>query len=80
MKYFLGVQTPQIFDGHTSVKCFQGLHPQITHAWACVKYLTDMHPSNILGVYTPQITDTRACVRFLTDMHPSNILGVYTPR
>ena len=44
------------------------------------KYLTDIHPSNILGVYTPQITDAWACVKYLTDMRPSNILGVYTPQ
>ena len=24
--------------------------PQIPDAWACVKYLMDMHPSNIVGV------------------------------
>ena len=40
------------------------------------KYLTDVCPSNILGVYTPQITDAWAFVKYLTDMRPSNILGV----
>ena len=25
-------------------------NPKMTDAWALVKYLTDMHPSNILGV------------------------------
>ena len=35
------------------------------------KYLTDIHPSNIWGVYTP---------KYLTDIHPSNIWGVYTPK
>ena len=40
------------------------------------KYLTDLHPSNILGVYTPQITDPWACVKYLTDIHLSNIWGV----
>ena len=50
--------------------------------WGCrpPKYLTDINPSNILGVYTPQITDAWACVKYLTDMHPSNIWGVYTPQ
>ena len=33
-----------------SVKYFAVYTPQITDAWACVKYLTDMHPSKILGV------------------------------
>ena len=46
--------------------------------WGCrpPKYLTDIHPSNILGVYTPQITDAWTCAKFLTDIHVSNILGV----
>ena len=34
------------------------------------KYLTDVCPSNIWGVYTPQIFD---------GVDPSNICGVYTP-
>ena len=40
------------------------------------KYLTDIHPSNIWGVYTPQITDAWTCVKYLTYRQPSNILGV----
>ena len=34
------------------------------------KYLLDVDPSNIWGVYTPQ--------KYLTDVCPSNIWGVYT--
>ena len=50
--------------------------------WGCrpPKYLTDIHPSNILEVYTPQITDAWACIKYLTDIHPSNILRLYTPQ
>ena len=42
----------------------------MTDAWACVKYLSDMHPSNI-WVFRPP--------KYLTDVCPSNILGLYTP-
>ena len=35
------------------------------------KYLTDVDPSNIWGVYIP---------KYLTDVCPSNIWGVYAPQ
>ena len=38
--------------------------------------MTDIHPSNVWGVYSPQITDASACVKYFTDIHPSNISGV----
>ena len=52
------------------------------------KYLTDVCPSNIWGVYTPQKFDGFRSVKhfrgstprkYLTDVCPSNIWGVYTP-
>ena len=93
-----GVQTPQIFDGHTSVIYFGGLQRPIiwrTYVreifWGSTapRYLTEPHPSNILGVYSPQIFDGTTSVKYfwgcrppkyLTDVHPSNILGVYNPQ
>ena len=47
---FGGSRPPkQLMHGHASIVL--GVYtPQITDAWACVKYLTDIHPSNILGV------------------------------
>ena len=53
------------------------------------KYLTDVDPSNIWGVYTPKIID--GCMfgihfggstppKYLTGVCPSNIWGVYTPK
>ena len=53
------------------------------------KYLTDVDPSNIWGVYTPKIFDACMSVKNLgglhprknlTDVDPSNIWGVYTPK
>ena len=44
------------------------------------KYLTDIHPSNIWGVYTPKIFDGCMSVKYLTHAHASVILGVYTPK
>ena len=54
----------QMFDGHASVNNF---------FWGCrpPKYLTDVCPSNILGVYTPQIFDGCMSVKHL---------GIYTPK
>ena len=54
-----------------------------------LKYLTDVDPSNIWGVYTSKIFDGCGSVKylgglhpqtFLTDVDPSNIWGVYTPQ
>ena len=51
------------------------------------KYLADVDPSNIWGVYTPKIFDGCMSVKYfggstppkyLTDVCPSNIWGVYT--
>ena len=53
------------------------------------KYLTDVDPSNIWGVYTPKIFDGCMSVKnlgglhppkYLTDVDPSNIWGVYTSK
>ena len=53
------------------------------------KYLTDVCPSNIWGVYTPEIFDGlyvrqifggSTPPKYLTDVCPSNIWGVYTPK
>ena len=42
----LRLYSPKIFDGCDSVKYLGGLQPP--------KYLTDVIPSNIWGVYSPQ--------------------------
>ena len=52
----------QMFDGHTSVEYFGGVDPP-NIGWTYIrkifggstppKYLTDVCPSNILGVHTP---------------------------
>ena len=53
------------------------------------KYLTDVCPSNIWGVYSPKIFDGCGSVKdfggstapkYLTDVCPSNIWGVYNPK
>ena len=53
------------------------------------KYLTDVDPSNIWGVYTSKIFDGRGSVKYLGGLHPpkyftdvdqSNIWGVNTPQ
>ena len=53
------------------------------------KYLTDVSPSNIWGVYIPKIFDGCGSVKYLgglhprkdlTDVCPSNIWGVYTSK
>ena len=52
------------------------------------KYLTEPHPSNILGVYSPQMFDRTPSVKYLGvytpkifhECGPSNILGVYSPQ
>ena len=60
----------QIFDDLHQSNISGVYTPQITDAWACVKYLTDIHLSNIWGCRPP---------KYLTDIHGSNISGVYTP-
>ena len=44
-------------------------------SWGCrpPKYLTDIHMSNIWGVYTPKIFDGHTSVKYLGDLHPLNI-------
>ena len=37
------------------------------------KYLTDVCPSNIWGVYTPKIFDGCGSVKYLGGLHPENI-------
>ena len=37
------------------------------------KYLTEPHPSNILGVYSPQILDGTPSVKNFGGLHPQNI-------
>ena len=53
------------------------------------KFLTDVCPSNIWGVYTPKIIGGCMSVKYLgglpppkylTDVCPSNIWGVYGPK
>ena len=44
------------------------------------KYLTDIHPSNILGVYIPKIFDGCMSVKYLTHADASVMWGVYTPK
>ena len=44
------------------------------------KYLTDIQPSNIWGVYNPKIFDGCMSVKYLTHAHASVIWGVYTPK
>ena len=36
------------------------------------KYLTDVDPSNIWGVYTPKIIDRCMSVKYLGGLHPQN--------
>ena len=62
MKYFGGVHRQNILRMWFR-EIFWGYRPP--------KYLTEPHPSIILGVYNP---------KYLTEPHPSNILGVYTPK
>ena len=50
------------FDGCMSVKCLGGSTPP--------KYLTDVDPSNIWGVYTPKIIDGCMFVKYLGGLHP----------
>ena len=61
----LGVYSPKIFDGRTSVKYFGDVGPP--------KCLTDVHQSNICGVYTPQIFDGTTFVKYFRGLHPPNI-------
>ena len=42
--------------------------------------MTDMHPSNISGVYTPETFDGCMSVKYLTRAHASVVWGVYTPK
>ena len=44
------------------------------------KYMTDMHPSNISGVYTPKIFDGCMSVKYLTHAHASVVWGVLHPQ
>ena len=37
------------------------------------KYLTDVDPSNIRGVYTPRKLDGCGSVKYLGGLHPQNI-------
>ena len=37
------------------------------------KYLTDVDPSNIWGVYTPKMFDGSMTVKYLGGLHPQNI-------
>ena len=37
------------------------------------KYLTDVDPSTIWGVYTPEIFDACMSVKYLGGLHPPNI-------
>ena len=60
---YLGGLHPEIIDGCISGNIFAGSTPP--------KYLTDMDPSNIWGVYTPKIFDGCGSVKYL---------GVYTPK
>ena len=55
---YLGGVDPKIFDGCMSIKYFGGSTPP--------KYLTDVCPSNIWGVYTPKIFDGCMSVKYLT--------------
>ena len=43
--------------------------------WGCtaLKYLTEPHPSNILGVYSPQIFDGTPSVKYFGGVDPPNI-------
>ena len=78
----LEVQTPQIFDGHTSVKYFGRVDPPniwrtyiCKFFWRCrpPKYLTDIHPFIILEVQTPQIFDGHTSVKYFGGVDPPNI-------
>ena len=44
------------------------------------KYLTDIHPSNIWGVYTLEIFDGCMSVKYLTHAHAAVVWGIYTPK
>ena len=44
------------------------------------KKLTDIHPSNISGVYTPKIFDGCMSVNHLTHAHVSVMWGVYNAK
>ena len=46
---------------------FRGSTPQ--------KYLTDVDPSNIWGVYTPKIFDGCMSVKYLGGLHPEIVDG-----
>ena len=37
------------------------------------KYLTDVCPSNIWGLYTPKIFDGCGSIKYLGGLHPENI-------
>ena len=63
--------------------------PQIFGGSTPPKYLTDVDPSNIWGVYTPKIFDGCGSFKYLGGLHPpkylmdvcpSNTWGVYTSK
>ena len=61
VKYLGGLHREK-FDGCMSVKYLGGSTPP--------KYLTDVDPSNICGVYTPKIIDGCGSVKYLGDLRP----------
>ena len=81
-----GVYSPQIFQECGSVKYLGRLHPpKISRMWfrqifgGCTppkKYLTDVVPSNIWGVYTPKMFHGCGSVKYLGAVHPPNISRV----
>ena len=79
---FGGSTPPQIFDGFGSVKYLGGLDLQdIGRMWSRQpfggseppKYLMDVCPSNIWGVYTSKIFDGCGSVKYLGRLDPQII-------
>ena len=79
----MGVYSPQIFDGTTSVKYFTApkyLGRTYILGVYSPKYLTEPHPSNILGVYRPHPSNIltpkylgRTSVKYFGGLQPPNI-------
>ena len=70
-----------MFDGCMSVKDLGGLQPQNIgrmyvrpiFGWSTrEKYLTNVDPSNIWGVYNPKIIDGCMSIKYLGGLHPQN--------
>ena len=81
MKY-LGVYSPQIFDGTPSVKYLGAVDPanisrnpirEIFWGSTPPKYFTDGVPSNILGIYSPQIFDGTPSVKYFRGVQLPNV-------